>query len=225
MTRTNTHRMQQLTAALGGPRASERLAAALGAGSIQEPGLVEVLVGRCAVEPDFFVRDMLTWALVQHDRDAVVDRLLPELTSPMAQARSQALHTLGKLGDARAWPWIGRELLYDADDQVARAAWRAAVLLVPAGEESRLAEELAMQLGRGPGDVRLSLSRAMVALGEAAVPVVERASTSPDEAVRAHALATLRLVEDPDAEFEVAVEEAKRARTLRGAPLVGADAC
>ena len=225
MTRTNTHRMEQLTAALGDPRTSVRLAAAMGAGSNPSPGLVDVLVARCVVEPDFFVRDMLTWALVQHDRDTVVDRLLPLLTSPVAQARSQALHTLGKLGDAKAWPAIDRELLSDVDDQVARTAWRTAALLVPAGEESRLAEELATQLGRGPGDVRLSLSRVLVALGEAAMPVVERAATSPDEAVRAHALATLHLGEDPEAEFEVAVEEAKRTRTLRGAPLVGADAC
>jgi hypothetical protein len=34
MTRTTTHRMQQLTAALGAPRASVRLAAARGAGSL-----------------------------------------------------------------------------------------------------------------------------------------------------------------------------------------------
>jgi HEAT repeat protein len=225
MTRTNTHRMEQLTAALRNPRTSVRLAAAMGAGSNPSPGLVDVLVARCVVEPDFFVRDMLTWALVQHDRDTVVDRLLPLLTSPTAQARSQALHTLGKLGDARAWPAINRELFSDTDDQVARTAWRTAALLVPADEETRLAAELATQLGRGPGDVRLSLSRVLVALGEAAMPVVQRASTSPDEAVRAHALATLHLSENPDAEFEVAVEEAKRTRTLRGAPLVGGQAC
>ena len=65
----------------------------------------------------------------------------------------------------------------------------------------------------------------MVSLGGAAIPVVEAACDSPDEAVHAHAVATLRLIEDPDSAFEPAVEEAKRVRTLRGAPLVGADAC
>jgi hypothetical protein len=54
---------------------------------------------------------------------------------------------------------------------------------------------------------------------------VKAACDAPDEAVRTHAVATLRLVEDPDSAFELSVEEAKRVRTLRGAPLVGADAC
>lgn len=225
MTQMNTQWMQQLTAALRSAQTQARLAAALSAGSNPAPELVEVLVGRCAVETDFFVGDMLTWALTQHDRDAVVDRLLPELTSPVARARSQALHTLAKIGDPKVWPAIGRELLSDADDEVARTAWRAAASLVPDGGEGRLAEVLAAQLGRGPRGVRLSLSQAMVMLGEAAIPVLEAARDSSDEVVRTHAIATLRLIEDPDSAFELAVEEAKRVRTLRGAPLVGADAC
>ena len=225
MTQKNTQRVERLCAALTSPRTGVRLAAALHAGSNPRPELVDVLVARCAVELDFFVRDTLTWALTQHDRNAVVDRLLPELTSPEARTRSQALHTLAKIGDETAWAAIGPELLTDADDEVARAAWRTAVSLVPDGVEGRLAEGLGTQLGRGPRDVRLSLSRAMVMLGEAAMPVVLAACDASDEAVRTHAVATLRLIENPDSAFEPAVEEAKRVRTLRGAPLVGADAC
>ena len=225
MTQEYARRMRQVTAALTSSRAEVRLAAALSAGSNPESELVDVLVARCAVESDFFVLDMLTWALTQHDRNAVVDRLLPELTSPVARARGQALHTLAKIGDARAWAAIGPELLTDADDEVARTAWRTAAGLVPDGVEGRLAEVLATQLGRGPRSVRLSLSQAMMMLGEAATPVVEAACDAAAEAVRAHAIATLRLIEEPDSAFELAVEEAKRVRTLRGAPLVGADAC
>ncbi|GAA4406341.1 HEAT repeat domain-containing protein [Fodinibacter luteus] len=225
MTQENARRMRQVTAALASSRTEVRLAAALSAGSNPELELVDVLVARCAVESDFFVRDMLTWALTQHDHNAVVDRLLPELTSPVARARGQALHTLAKIGDPRAWAAIGPQLLIDADDEVARTAWRTAAGLVPHGAEQRLAELLGTQLGRGPRDVRLSLSQALMMLGEAAVPVVEAACDASDEAVRAHAIATLRLIEDPDSAFELAVEEAKRVRTLRGAPLVGTDAC
>ena len=202
MTQEDTPRMRQVTAALTSARTAARLAAALSAGSNPDPGLVDVLVARCAVESDFFVRDMLTWALTRHDRNTVVDRLLAELTSPVARARGQALHTLAKIGDRRAWAAIGPELLTDADDEVARTAWRTAAGLVPDGAEGRLAEVLVTQLGRGPRDVRLSLSQALVMLGEAAIPVVEA-----------------------DSAFELSVEEAKRVRTLRGAPLVGADAC
>lgn len=225
MTHEESRRMSQLTGALASSRTAARLAAALSAGTNPVPGLVDVLVARCAVEPDFFVRDMLTWALTRHDHNAVVARLLAELTSPVARARAQALHTLGKIGDPRAWAVIGPELLTDADDEVARAAWRTAAGLVPDGAEGRLADELGTQLGRGPRDVRLSLSQAMVMLGEAAIPVLEAACDASDEDVRTHAVATLRLIKDPDSAFELSVEEAKRVRTLRGAPLVGAGAC
>jgi HEAT repeat protein len=211
----------QLVAALESRDVSVRLAAALRAGCDPLPDYVEALVGRCAVEPDFFVRDMLSWALIRNDRAAVTDRLLAELTSMTPQARSQALHTLSKVGDSAVWPAITSDLLFDADDDVARAAWRTAAGLVSEGDRAELAADLATQLGRGGREVRLSLSRALALLGDAALPVLSRASVSTNGAVRAHALATLRLIESPDAAFDDAVQEATRARTLRGAPLVG----
>lgn len=53
------------------------------------------------------------------------------------------------------------------------------------------------------------------------MPVLQRAGASTNEAERAHAIATLRLIENPDAAVDEAVEEAQRTRTLRGAPMVG----
>ncbi len=209
----------QLVAALDSTDVSVRLAAALNAGSRPLPDYVEALVERCAIEPDFFVRDMLSWALIRNDRAVVVDRLLAELASTSPQARSQALHTLSKVADPEVWPAITSDLLLD-DDDVARAAWRTAASLVPEAGRGRLAQDLATQLGRGGRDVRLSLSRALAMLTDAAMPVLTRARQSTDEQVSEHALATLRLIEDPDAAFDAAVEEAKRARTLRGAPMV-----
>lgn len=207
--------------ALGASDAGVRLAAAMRAGTVPADSQIGPLVARSAVEPDFFVRDMLTWALVHHDHDLVIDRVLPELGSGRAQARSQALHTLSKIGGPRIWPALGLELLHDPDDEVARAAWRTAVRAVPPGEERSLAGMLASQLGRGSRDVRLSLSRALLALGESALPEIVRATSSVDDDVRTHALATARMIEDPDTAFDDAVEAATRARTLRGAPLVG----
>ena len=197
-------------------RASVRLRAALAAGTAPDGRLVGPLIERCAVEPEFFVRDMLTWALTRHPVAATLPGLLREVRSERAQARSQALHTLSKIGDGRAWPAITPALLADAEDEVARSAWRAAVVLVPEGEESALAAVLATQLGRGGRQTQLSLSRALVALGEVMVPAVRAAVTGPDPCVRAHALATQRLLRDPDAEFGFAVEEAKRVVALGG---------
>jgi HEAT repeat protein len=197
-------------------RASVRLRAALAVGTTPDPRFVDTLVERCAIEPEFFVRDMLTWALTRHPVAVTLPGLLREVRSERAQARSQALHTLSKIGDRRAWPAITRALLCDADDEVARSAWRTAVVLVPEGEESGLAAVLATQLGRGERETRLSLSRALVALGEVVLPALRAAATAPDRRVRTHALATEGLLRDPDAGFEFAVEEAKRVVALGG---------
>lgn len=181
-------------------------------------------MARCAVEPDFFVRDMLTWALTRLPAERTVPRLLTELRSQRAQARSQALHTLSKIGDSKAWPAITRSLLHDPDDEVARSAWRAAVVLVPAAEREGLATELAAQLGRGDREVRLSLSRALVALEDVIEPALRTGLDSADPAVRAHARATQRLLHDPDAGFDLAVDEANRVVAL-GSQRVGGTAC
>jgi hypothetical protein len=105
-------------------------------------------------------------------------------------------------------------LLHDADDDVARSAWRAAVVLVPAEERERLADELVAQLGRGDREVRLSLSRALVALGDVIEPALRKGLASADPEVRAHARATERLLLDPDAAFDLAVDEATRVAVL-----------
>ncbi|MEV5343774.1 HEAT repeat domain-containing protein [Streptomyces sp. NPDC052676] len=195
-------------------RASVRLRAALAVGTTPDPRFVDKLVERCASEPEFFVRDMLTWALTRHPVSLTLPALLRELRSERAQARSQALHTLSKIGDRRAWQAITRPLLTDADDDVARSAWRAAVVLVPEDERSALAALLVTQLGRGGRQTQLSLSRALVALGEAMMPALLTATTAPDPRARAHALATRRLLSDPDTGFAFAIEEAKRAVAL-----------
>ncbi|GHD52897.1 hypothetical protein GCM10010335_65890 [Streptomyces galbus] len=204
--------------ALDDGRPSVRLRAALAVGTAPDPRYVGTLVERCAVEPEFFVRDMLTWALTRHPVSVTLPALLREVRSERAQARSQALHTLSKIGDRRAWPAITPRLLADPDDEVARSAWRTAVLLVPEGEEAALATALAGLLGRGGRETQLSLSRALVALGEAAKPALRGAAAAPDPQVRAHALATQRLLRDPDTGFESAVEEAKRVVALGGGP-------
>ncbi|WP_238015835.1 HEAT repeat domain-containing protein [Dactylosporangium sp. AC04546] len=204
----------RLREALAAGSSSARLQAALAIGTHPEPGFVDVLVARCAIEPDFFVRDMLTWALTRLPPDVTLPKLRAELRSGCAQARSQALHTLSKIGDSSAWPAITRSLLHDAEDEVARSAWRAAVVLVPDGEREALAVELATQFGRGDREVRLSLSRALVALGDVVQPVLRTAMSHHDPAVRAHATATERLRLDPDAGFDLAVDAARRVVAL-----------
>jgi HEAT repeat protein len=214
----STNRVRQ-GLAHGNP--SARLQAAMAAGANPDPWLVDTLVDRCAVEPDFYVREMLTWALTRLPPSAVLPRLLTELRSAHAPARSQTLHTLSKIGDRAAWPAITRDLLSDPDDEVAKAAWRAAVALAPADAAPELAADLVTQLGRGGRDTQLSLGRALVTLGEAATPALRAAAESQEPGVRAHALAIQKLAVDPEAGFEYAVEQAKRIVALGPEPSSG----
>ena len=77
-----------------------------------------------------------------------------------------------------------------------------------------MAGVLATQLGRGERETQLSLSRALIALGEVIMPALRAAMTDLDPRVRQHAIATERLLRNPDAGFEFAIEEAKRAVAL-----------
>lgn len=204
--------MNSVNGALHHSNPSARLRAALDLGTTPDLQFLDALLQRCAVEPDFQVREMLTWALIRLPASPTVPRLMAEVRSGGAQARSQALHTLSKIKDRAAWQVITEALISDPDDEVARSAWRAAVVLVPTGSEEQLAAMLGTQLGRGGHDVQRSLSRALVALGSVIEPMLRHAASSKDVAVRAHARATEALLLDPDAGF--AVFEAKRVDAL-----------
>lgn len=203
-------RHEKITRALQAEDSSIRLRAAMAAGSDPDPALLDALVRRCAVEPDFYVRDMLSWAIIRLPADITLPALRAELGSPRTQARSQALHTLSKVGDARAWPWITRDMLAGPDDEVARTAWRVASSLVPDREKKNLAEVLASQLGRGDHGTQSSLSRSLVSLGDVIEPILVVAAMSSDHTVAAHAAATRVLLHDPEAGFAGAIDEARR---------------
>lgn len=194
-------RRRQLLEALRADEAPRRQRAALSIGTMPDPAFIEPLIERCSTEPDFFVRDMLTWALVRHQAETVVPRLLEELRADAVQARSQALHTLSKVGDPSVWSAVPNELLHDADDDIARAAWRAGVALAPPGDRRALAVELVAELGRREWEVQRSLSRALVALAAVSEDLLRTAAAGPDPDASAHARATERLIRDPDGGF------------------------
>jgi len=216
-------------AALESPQVDVRLRAAMALGTWPAEEHLDGIVRRCAVEPDPFVRDTLSWALTRLPPALVLARVRPELDRPVPQARAQALHVLSKVGDRAARPWVTPELIADPDDTVARTAWRTAVSLTPLppggddaegdlavdegaeAERTQLAELLGRQLGRGDREVRRALSRALVQLGPAATAVLRRATGSPDPEVAEHARTALLLAHDPQAAFAFDVQAAERA--------------
>jgi HEAT repeat protein len=183
--------MATLEELLNSPNQSVRLKAALAAGTYPNPDQIEILILQCANESDFFVRDTLSWALMRQDREAVVQRLIPELKSTNPQSRSQALHTLSKIGDKENYGLITRDLLLDLDDFVASTAWRSASVLVPDKDKQALVEVLISQLGRGDSDTQFGLTRFLCAIGQPIVAPLTQAAQSLDEVVRTHAEFTL----------------------------------
>lgn len=170
---------------------SVRLKAALSAGTFPQSEYIPILVSQCAHEPDFFVRDTLSWALMRHEKSEVVERLKPQLQSGIAQARSQAMHTLTKIGDKAFYSLITREHLLDANDKVAVTAWRSASSLAPDSQKESLAEVLITQLGRGDSDMQFDLTRFLCSLGDCTVGLLEDAAKSGNEVIRIHAEFTL----------------------------------
>lgn len=183
--------MASLESMLSSPDQSMRLQGALAAGTYPEPKFIEILVRQCAIETDFFVRDTLSWALLRNDREAVVQRLIPELNSENIQAKTQAIHTLTKIGDKKNYTLLTTDMLLDEDDFVASTAWRAASVLVPDDEKAALIRLLITQLGRGDSDVQFALTRFLCALGEAIVEPLGEVAQSSSELVRHHAEFTL----------------------------------
>lgn len=208
-------RHTELAQALSASLAKDRLRAAMDAGATPSNANIVVLIAACRTEPDFYVREMLTWALVRHDHDVVFPLVIAELDSPLAQARSQSLHTLSKLADERAWPAITHAHLTDADAGVARTAWRTAAALAPLEARGELAEVLATQFGRGDRDMRRSLSLAFVELGTHGAAATYWASESSLPKVSAHAIATQHLVDNPEDSFDAAQAEAERVLAAR----------
>lgn len=183
--------MPTLRSLLDSPDQSVRLKAALAAGTYPEPDFIEILITQCAIEPDFFVRDTLSWALMRNDIRRVVKRLETELQSANVQAKSQAIHTLSKIGDKNNYSLITDEMLFDADDFVAATAWRAASVLVPEDKKPDLVKKLVTQLGRGDSDTQFGLTRFLCAIGEAIVIPLTEAANSQDEAISNQAKFTL----------------------------------
>ena len=183
--------MATLQTLFASPDQSVRLNAALAAGTYPEVEFIEVLISQCAIESDFFVRDTLSWALMRNDVAKVVERLGIELHSTNPQAKSQAIHTLSKIGNKANYPLITDEMLFDPDVFIASTSWRVASVLVPDDQKEFLVKKLITQLGRGDSDIQFGLTRFLCALGECIVEPLTEASKSADETISNQAKFTL----------------------------------
>jgi hypothetical protein len=113
------------------------------------------------------------------------------LESSNPQGKSQAIHTLSKIGDKKNYFLITDAMLFDLDDFIASTAWRAASVLVPEEEKPALVAKLVTQLGRGDSDVQFALTRFLCAIGDQILDPLTDAAHSDDDAISNQAKFTL----------------------------------
>ena len=174
-----------------------RLRAALELGLSADPDAGAVLVARLGEESDPGVKEMITWAAVQHAEQAG-GALLVQLYHAEPAVRAQAAHVLSKIGGpAIVSPIL--PVLADEDPLVAVKACRAAA----ATGSPEVVPALVSRLGRGDAGMRDALTDALVVLAEWTVAPLVEALADPDPVVRIHAADTLSDLGSPRADVAV----------------------
>lgn len=176
-----------------------RLRAAMDLGASEDPQAAAVLVARLGAETDPAVKEMITWAAVQH-ADRAMGALMVQLYSAEAPVRAQAAHVLSKIGgEPVVRPII--PVIGDEDPVVAVKAARAAA----STGSPEVVPALVARLGQGDATVRDALSDALVALAEWTVEPLVAALADADPIVRIHAADTLSDLGSPQADPAIPV--------------------
>lgn len=191
-----THGEEDLDPALADlmhPDKDVRQRTALGLGQCPDPqraAQVALLLWR---EPDFFVRETLTWVLARTPGPAV-EAAEAALASGDAGVRMQALHVLSKVAD-RATVGAVAAHIDDPDPVIAdKARWALARI----GDPS-VVPLLTGRLGAADLLTRDAMTRTLTHFGAVAVPDVVSALMAPDPATRAHAAEVLCFIGPPSA--------------------------
>ncbi len=181
---------QTLIEQLHHPDHAARSRAVLALGQAGETGAVPTMVAAMAAEPDFAVREDMTWALARM-ADAALDPLIVLLRDERSAARHQAAHVLGKMRDARAVDaLIGA--LNDADATVVRKA----VFSLRQIGDARAIPALVALLGGDSLETQATVTDALEAFGPAALPALIGTLADDRWRVREQAADVLGLIGD-----------------------------
>ncbi|GGK72900.1 HEAT repeat domain-containing protein [Ornithinimicrobium pekingense] len=189
---TSPARLEEALRAAFSSDPSVRQEAALRLGTLADAASAPQLVALLVSEPDFYVRETLTWAVVNQAQAA-----LPHLLAALEggePSRVQVLHALSKIRDPRAVAHV-LPLADDPDDAVAAKAWWA---LGRTGTPEA-APALLAHLGDPDEARRRELTRALEQLGEPAVPGLAARLRDGDALTRRHAAEVLTVIGDPGA--------------------------
>jgi HEAT repeat protein len=143
-----------------------RLEAALELGKLADVHALPALLDRVGTEPDFFVRENVTWALVRMG-DAAVLPLIAILERGDTTSRFHAAHTLSKLADVRAVPALLVALDASDSELVQKSVYALGAL-----RDERALPALLARIGETSGAFRSTLHDAVSAFGVHVVPAL-----------------------------------------------------
>jgi HEAT repeat protein len=185
------HLQQRLLRELRDPDKNTRANAAVELGKLGDSRAADLLVEALATEPDFFVREYLTWSIVRM-AEAATPLLIRTLNDARPQARHGAAHTLSKIADPRA---TGALIATLQDGEPAIVSKAAFALGAIGAVESVSA--LVNLLGGEDRELQSTLVSVLERFGARALPAVIDALTHADARVRAHAAEVLGVIADP----------------------------
>lgn len=194
MDESTHHQIGDLDPALAGLMDADkdvRQQTALGLGHRPDPERAADIARALWQEPDFFVRETLTWVLIQTPGPAVeaAQRILGEADSV---TRLQALHVLSKVADPTTVDTVTGYI----DDPDPAVAEKARYALARIGDP-RVIPQLVDRLGDVDLATRDAMTRTLTEFGEDAVPALVIALQAPKPVVRAHAAEVLCFIGSP----------------------------
>lgn len=187
--------VDELLPTLTHPDKNTRQRAALALGTLADDAAVPALVARLRDEPDFFVRDTLTWAVTRLGATA------RELVEAMAESddpatATQAVHVLSKIASPLSLPALSRHT-GDCDPAVA-ARSRTAIARI--GDPGGI-PLLVRHLGQGDVSAQNQLTTDLAAYRRDVIPdvvdLVARRLADADPHVRRHAADVLTHIGQP----------------------------
>jgi HEAT repeat protein len=171
------------------PDRNVRSHAALTLGKQQDSTAMTALLETLPTEPDFFVREDITWALIRLG-DQILEPLLIMLRSEDPEARHLAAHTLGKLGDRRAT----NALIQSLEDEHPKVVMKAAFTLGQFRDQKAIPALIGL-LGHPDREVQTSVNRALEDFAPASIQPLIAALKHEVWQVREQAVDILGLIE------------------------------
>lgn len=184
---------QTLIEQLQHPDRNVRSHAALTLGRQPDVDAMPALLDALSTDPDFFVREDITWALLRLG-EAAVDPLMDLLQSDSADARHHAAHTLGKIGARRAVD----ALIGVLNDPHPMVMMKAAFTLGQIRDTKAIPALVAL-LGHEDREVQTSVTRAMESFAPESIPYLIDALRDERWQSRVHAADILGWIEAEDA--------------------------